>query len=248
MTEHPILFSGPMVRAILAGRKTQTRRVVKPQPSGATPGVYADLYNHGPEWAFWLPDYRMTEPRTWRCPYGTPGDSRLWVRETWCEAVDPLTSQFYDPPRALYAADGHEVFLDDGDGGHTWNKDGTMRSPWKPSIHMPRWASRLTLEVTGVRVERLQAIGVDDVLAEGLDFEGEHAEAFSASERLVHAFGAPRPAEVYAFALGWDTINGKRPGCRWDDDPWVWVLTFRVLPEGARGIPADGREREGGEG
>lgn len=85
--ERPILFSGPMVRAILEGTKSQTRRVVKPQPVSTAPGLYADRYNKSEQWAYWLPDNRMDAPRTFTCPYGQPGD-RLWVRET-CVIAPP---------------------------------------------------------------------------------------------------------------------------------------------------------------
>lgn len=162
MKERPILFSGPMVRAILDGRKTQTRRVVKPRQ-----GMLDDWTG--------LP-----------CPYGKPGD-RLWVRET-C---------YFEQPHGevIYRADpGSEKALDPEFTG--------LR--WRPSIHMPRWASRITLEIVNVRVERLQDIRVDDARAEGVT--------------------AKWP--VHGFRNLWQSINGFGS---WDANPWVWVVEFRNM-------------------
>lgn len=209
-TEHPILFSGAMVRAILDGRKTMTRRVVKPQPTVLSAGVYADRYNGGPEWAFWLPDNRMTEPRTWPCPYGQPGD-RLWVRETW--AVHSLPMEGQGTGYMLqWRADGatREAAWDSGrvsQSGETGDDvlDCCRRQRdrgWRPSIHMPRWASRLTLTVTEIRVERLQAISEEDAREEGCSGRQQFLDL-------------------------WDTDGIKsRRGCSWADDPWVWVVSF----------------------
>ena len=141
-----------------------------------------------------------------RCPYGASGD-RLWVRETWYyDGVLP------DQDRSLlyYRADGEP----------RWEGDG--RTPWKPSIHMPRWASRTTLEVTNVRVERLQGIKDDDVYAEGIpEEEIERAEHFSIGGSPLRG-GSP---ERCAFASLWDLINSKRAS--WDSNPVVWVISFR---------------------
>jgi len=205
--ERPILFSSEMVKAILDGRKTMTRRVVKPQPKTAgLSGVYADLYHRGPEWAFWLPDRRMTEPRTWPCPFGQPGD-RLWVRETWAiRDCNPLLA-------AIFRADCVED--DSGEREGWWmdkNRNGDEvfipgKVEWRPSIFMPRWASRITLEITAVRVERVQDITEEDAWAEGIR--------------------TPNP--VAGFMLRWEDLNLKR-GYGWDANPWAWVITFRRLP------------------
>lgn len=180
--ERPILFSGPMVRAILDGRKTQTRRIVKDESKAKRDidGIY------------------------WGCPYGLIGD-RLWVRETWFDNLCPRT-----PADGLnevyYRADGeaHEQFPGD-----------YMDMRWTPSIHMPRWASRITLEVTGVRVERLNEIDADDVFAEGAlttDYEWWHVDLMVRQQ----------------FQILWESING--PGS-WAANPWVWVIEFkRVKP------------------
>jgi hypothetical protein len=178
--ERPILFSGPMVRAILDGQKTQTRRIVKPQPS-----------------------IEGQEPHLVRCPYGVPGD-RLWVRETWGEGGMTKPG---DP--ASYAAD--------------WPDAGAIRK-WRPSIHMPRWASRIDLEVTAVRVERLQAITEEDARAEGA------AHRIARGGDLSGALEGETPIQHVAhFRDLWDSINGERTP--WASNPWVWVVSFkRVRP------------------
>ncbi len=170
MSEKPILFSGEMIRAVLDGRKTQTRRVVKPQPVGL--------------WA---------APGKSRCPYGQPG-GRLWVRETFYPERSHRGPVSY---RATWPRDD-----DPPDGG------------WKPSIFMPRWASRITLEIVSVRVEQVQDISEDDARAEGVD----------------DGTGQTRPLHPYWFRALWDSINSKR-GYGWEKNPWVWVVAFRrVIP------------------
>jgi hypothetical protein len=195
VTDRPILFSGEMVRAILDGSKTMTRMIVKPQPKGH--GDYWDLYNHGPEWALWLNDNRMSEPKTWPCPFGAPGD-RLWVRETWAAWYGAHD----DYGRVHYRADGatHET---DGRGicptpSCEVPPDGIV---WHPSIHMPRWASRITLEVTSVRLERVRDITEADAIAEGFVSPGDFAA-------------------TYAALYGQDT---------WHSNPYVWVIEFRRI-------------------
>lgn len=184
MKEHPILFSGPMVRAILEGRKTQTRRVINPQPK-----VVHDFY----------PDGTLETERLFRnggrirCPYGVLGD-RLWVRETW--GKDPYAHLSGHIP-ILYKVGPPSV-------------DPDYPVPWKPSIHMPRWASRITLEVVEVRAQRLQDITEEDAVAEGVNC-------------AVGGFITTNP--VNAFHGLWDYINGKR--APWDSNPWVWAVTFR---------------------
>lgn len=192
MKERPILFSGPMVRAILEGKKTQTRRVVKPQPDQ--------------QHALALP------PLPASCPYGKPGD-RLWVREriSWEHAGGNWLG-------VTYAADGHyEEFLEPP---VDWNTDDPPKT--RPSIHMPRWASRLTLEITEVRVQRLQDISEEDAIAEGMpNFIGRTVNGIAVVRQ------SPTPREE--FATLWDSINGKRPGCSWSDNPCVWAITFRRI-------------------
>ena len=222
MSERPILFSAEMVRAILDGRKTQTRRVMKVQPYPDSI-VTVEHYNQtvidrhgdmqpGPEvfGAHWDDgEYGL------RCPYGAPGDF-LWVRETWAPLPGCVVLNV-----AFYRADGEHVVLDDGDGFTAVNKDGSEKSPWRPSIHMPRWASRMTLEVKSVRVERLQDISEDDARAEGATPATEPPTA--AALMTAVGRGAWFMPHRSAFANLWNTING--PGA-WDANPWVWVIGF----------------------
>ena len=211
MTEHPILFSGEMVRAILDNRKTQTRslgclRILKPQP----------IYSMGQK--AYIEAF---------CPFGIPGD-RLWVRETfqrgwptdddgrlqytdsdgkdtpehvWFRAsYDPIKQGYVSQLGALIQGwiDENDMYQDD--------------IPWRPSIFMPRWASRITLEITEVRVQRLQEIDADDALAEGVDTTPDNLGRFD---------------PVIAYRNLWDSINAKR-GFGWNVNPWVWALTFKT--------------------
>jgi hypothetical protein len=235
MKERPILFNGPMVRAILDGSKTQTRRVCKPQPfdrsyskhdhrmgyvSGRAAngdeidGFYAYSTSSGGQWQL-------------KCPYGQPGD-RLWVRETW---------QFYD-----WSEDGHPCIRFAADEAQAWplipnglvgqqvtdiwaelsvpgnyEVDGHARDRrWRPSIHMPRWASRILLEIVSVRVERLQDISMADVCAEGVEIEDRHMLSPCVGDFLSPSRRACRDL--------WNGING---GASWRANPWVWVIEFK---------------------
>lgn len=207
MTERPILFSPPMVKAILQGRKTQTRRALRDQQpidlGAAMHGAHLnrrDVHDHGK-----LVGHRMAPVR---CPYGQPGD-RLWVRE------------------ALYLGDDNkwrrtaDESLIELDSDNEWvpymlswahHKEGERC----PSMHMPRFASRITLEVMGVRVERLQEISEEDALAEGVirrPIEGEPDLSLPARD---------------GYQWLWDTLNADR-GFGWDKNPWVWVVEFKRM-------------------
>lgn len=201
MKERPILFSAPMVRAILDGRKTQTRRVVKVPPSTRSVRWVenAELVPSG-GYTGWVIecDAPLLLPR--QCPYGVPGD-RLWVRESFDV---PYRQNFPgDRSAVVYRADYlRPTFLDPCVGDDP--------SRWSRSIHMPRWASRITLEVTGVRVERLQGISEEDAMAEG------------APPILVPPDGGSEP-HVEGFRDLWESINGSGS---WDANPWVWVIEF----------------------
>lgn len=207
MKERPILFNGPMVRAILDGRKTQTRRVVKPQP---------DTIRHGkPFTVGGLP----TSPIV--CPHGQPGD-RLWVRETFGAGARPCPIEGC-VEGLEYRAD--EACIDEIEDLPLYQPEipddveclDRWMGKWTPSIHMPRWASRITLEITDVRVERLQDISEEDAVAEGSrPYQGGW------SNGLMGPFSHP----ILAFADLIDSLNG--PGT-WDANPWVWVMEFRVL-------------------
>lgn len=215
--ESPILFSAAMVRALLADKKTQTRRVVKPQPIAP---LSCDLLTG--EWVYSLHD----DDASWRCPYGQPGD-RLWVRETWCQPC--YSGSGFNHPSykydALYAAD-------DGRERHTLSGNWTQNNrdfKWRPSIHMPRLFSRITLEIVSVRVERLQDISEADALAEGaflgrcpcMPRRADRTPMDMAFRQIgCHIHG-------HEFFHLWDSINGKRPGCAFADNPWVWVVEFK---------------------
>ena len=244
MSERPILFSGPMVRAILEGRKTQTRRVVAPSPGKQREWLTPESIASVPHGAIINGGWQMHHPRAgtrfagvdvahdspfgWiKCPYGAPGDT-LWVRETFFEEYDPNTCRPYDPPRYHYRAtyEGEEPYLMDGDGYLEVTKRGEFRSPWRPSIHMPRDASRLSLRIKSVRVERLQEISQGDAQAEGLSGPMIDAEL----DAIVNQIGL---APSKAFRALWESINAKSHP--WASNPWVWVVEFeRVAQEAPR--------------
>ncbi|RUF78477.1 hypothetical protein IPC825_25075 [Pseudomonas aeruginosa] len=221
MKERPILFTGPMVRAIIEGRKTVTRRVMKYQPhedASVTVGNYnvtvVDRHGEqqpGPEaFGAWWSDGE----RGCICPHGEPGD-RLWVREAWAadaqvDAIAPSDLSQGEP--IWYPAD-----LSVRQTGCSMISKGRVR----PSIHMPRWASRILLEITAVRVERLQDISKEQAKAEGVRDAGEGSFDVEDSK---HFAADPRES----FASLWSSINGESS---WDANPWVWVVEFkRVTP------------------
>lgn len=232
--ERPILFSGPMVRAILDGRKTVTRRIVSGAPDGACCAVYgpdciAGDGSASPACAMFF-DGPTVESRglgVVRCPYGSPGD-RLWVRETWMPRAAPCGVESFSNG-VIYAA------TPDSGGGYAVHareshadEIARLSKPgftWRPSIHMPRWASRLTLEVVGIRVERLQEITEDDARAEGVDAD---TSACDHARRTCAEVACTGPGYRAAFADLWNEINGERAS--WASNPWVWVITFRWVP------------------
>lgn len=213
MTERPILFSAPMVRALLAGTKTQTRRVLKPQPPADTYTV--GTYHHpDPRPRFWAWTNSPTRPECanlsdWcrPCPYGQRGD-RLWVRETFMDLRGTGVEHRPDPrgPLQRYA---YQADTPPGSFGDEARKEYGLK--WKPSIHMPRAACRILLEIVSVRVERLQAISDADLECEGLQ------ETIDAG---IDHDGYPRDA----WRALWSSINGADS---WAADPWVWVVEFR---------------------
>jgi hypothetical protein len=241
MKERPVVFSGPLVRALLAGQKTQERRVVKLrefQPS-ATPGY---------DWTFrdrrgcWN-DYTTTDLVTQVCPYGGPGD-RLWVRETFCVGYEHESGRFTVLPfqdcevhrRAFYRATDPDP------------PDEPQR-PWRRSSHMPRWASRIMLEITRIRVERLQAITEGDCWAEGLFRVGSDlvtpcpaliCEAPGVVEGMAFVEHVGPPYYTYAgnprkaFSVLWNSTHNRQgycaddAPCGWGANPWVWCVDFFV--------------------
>lgn len=212
--ERPILFSGAMVRAILDGNKTQTRRVVKLQPPANT--LYVIRYHHpDPRVHYWAGDSGSLLDWVYPCPQGEVGD-RLYVRETWQHSNHPLGP--YDSDcEVFYRAD----YLDDPLGPDLERSADGIRRQWRPSIHMPRAASRIVLEVTGVRVERLQDISEDDAIAEGID--GPLCAAAVGTAPYKHKL---LPAAIHGYSALWERLNG--PGS-WHANPWVWVIEFRRI-------------------
>lgn len=222
--ERPILFSAPMVRAILEGRKTVTRREVKKQAG-------LDCLAAGFE-----PAFLALPGNSDLCPYGQPGE-RLWVRETWgvishdfdedgnmvdwkpdrpASAIREMHfGRGYYSGHVIYRADGEATWAGDDDGG------GDDRSAWKPSIHMPRIASRILLEITDVRVERLQDITYEEAVAEGV-----HRDSACRMWTATDEGGACHKYPVPAFRDLWTGINGLEA---WAANPWVWVVEFKRL-------------------
>lgn len=224
MKERPILFNGAMVRAILAGTKTQTRRVVKTQPEAMSDDVQRVKGDDG----FWWPataarSMVQTREMPSFCPYGAPGD-RLWVRETWCSAYARGCWG------TVYGAD--EAFVQ-GPQAHPkgphfngdWKGPGPQVYRWKPSIHMPRWASRISLEVTEVRVQRLQDISEDDAQAEGVRPFFEVYDGIGRDQCITSGERAEDAPYRASYACLWDEINGDR--ALWSANPWVWAVSFR---------------------
>lgn len=221
MKERPILFSAPMVRAILEGRKKVTRRALK--------------LPHG----FWETSATgELVPIPANCPYGKPGE-RLWVRETWSDV------NLQGAPGIAYRADDdirdlmeEESFLDERgafnyDDQRTkpyqfacWSEDliSGAEGRWRPSIHMPRWVSRILLEITAVRVERLQDISEEQARAEGITDGGCN----NCGNHEPCGCDCPSPSAIDSFCHLWGEINGPHA---WDANPWVWVIEFkRVQP------------------
>lgn len=197
MAERPILFSGPMVRAILEGRKTQTRRIVKSGP-------VLDLLNEVGSWdGPGDADEWILSP----CPYGVVGDT-LWVRETWASAAANGVCNEVDD-YVIYKTTEPE-----------WGEE-LEGFVWRPSIHMPRWASRLTLRITGVRVEPLQDISEADARAEGAMYH-DGGEIHHSGWR--HDYHNVFATAKDSFCYQWSLINGDR--APWASNPWVWVVAF----------------------
>lgn len=222
MAEKPILFSAPMVSAILAGRKTQTRRPLKLQPLDVIPmkGEFETADGGPTAWVGLM--QREPEPKgtVFRCRYGVRGD-RLWVRETWGVWMDSEVADHIHEP-TWYRADYSQE----------QEREQAM-CRWRPSIHMPRVRSRIDLEVVAIRVERLQEISAQDAIAEGLDALTK--DGVTVKHGIADLDGLPGtddhgwawkdwerdPRDAYRKL--WESINGKGS---WDSNPWVWVVTF----------------------
>ncbi|MDY2158182.1 hypothetical protein RKG32_07060 [Klebsiella pneumoniae] len=219
MKERGMIFNGEMVRAILDGRKTQTRRIMKPQPEPCPRGghwwpsnVFKTMLH--------VEDEMQNGKGGWgglvggACPFGDVGD-RIWVRETWAEAGASA------PDLKLYRANYPEHVPSIYE-----NVPPAEEIRWTPSIHMPRWASRILLEITGVRVERLNAISEEDARAEGIIDGG----CLNCREPEPCGCANPEPDATDAFAYLWQSIYGQE---NWNANPWVWVIEFKRVEGGA---------------
>lgn len=233
MRERPIIFNADMVRAVLDGRKTQTRRIIKVQPESNQLGLLRitdsakrnDIGKY--HWAESNATGNHVRSKLFACPFGAVGD-HLWVKETWSAVSHAFDDDGlmidYVPDRPAIAVhekpfgngyySGHAIYA--ADGGFTWgDDDGCVdgRSCWKPSIHMPRWASRIVLEITGVRVERLNSMTESDALSEGC--HGGHGS-------IPGYMYSATPHEHFHHL--WESIYGADS---WQANPWVWVIEFK---------------------
>lgn len=236
--ERGMIFNGEMVRAILDGRKTQTRRPVNPQPeltAGSGFSWKGGIYGSGSSDRETNKNFAHVV-----CPFGKLGD-RIWVRETWWQAgqsyaryPDDDEYGWYGSRRTLFAADGNPPnepndHYPNGLGGgkfsaakpnHLWRK--------RPSIHMPRWASRILLEITDVRVERLNSISETDAEAEGIDMEALF-DSQDCYDCIAGHNMSGRPTATGAFKYLWESIYGSDS---WQTNPWVWVIEFKRIEGG----------------
>ena len=229
MRERPILFNGAMVRAILAGQKTQTRRAVKVPPAfdfiGGAGDDQNDPKNFGAEdenGLWWALAAGPGTDRVLACPFGQPGD-RLWVREA--HAIFPTHGQHRADGKRWGPWGGLPTTLSDDGKQIAYYREGFDRCDpgrWRPSIHMPRWACRLVLEITAVRVERLQDISEADALAEGIEEIGGRFTFNGGSHESLTARSS--------FMTLWDSTGGM-----WVENPWVWVIEFNRTNEVSNG-------------
>ncbi|HCL5074640.1 TPA: hypothetical protein N2F43_003984 [Salmonella enterica] len=227
MKERGMIFNGEMVRAILEGRKTQTRRPVKPQPELTQKSGFSwngVVYGAGSNDRETNRNFAHA-----KCPFGNPGD-RIWVRETWaflgnedgccvdwndnlCKGDEKTAARIYRASCEQRAGDyGMWSIPDDADWKpHTENQK--FEGAWRPSIHMPRWASRITLEITDVRVERLHSISEEDAQAEGV-------------QPACYEITPPEAAYRASFGEVWRGIYGDKS---WDVNSWCWVIEFKRI-------------------
>ena len=215
ITTRPILFSGEMVRAILSGRKTQTRRIMKPQPDSEPTAVESVALTKTNSKGIASPGKEVfgAYGDDWfcKCPYGAPG-YRLWVRETWgLHDTEPQ-----DGPKNA------RVYYRSTDG----ERHDLRYQLWRPSIHMPRWASRITLEITDIGVERLKDISNEDCTAEGITAIGKGVRMSDGTYAQAGRYETKASTVRQLYSELWESING--PGS-WEKNPWVWVVTFEVI-------------------
>ena len=231
--ETPILFKTPMVEAILSGQKTQTRRIITPQPPEEA--VHFTFNKEDGYWFYFTPAagdlWPCTKDERLTCPYGRPGD-QLWVRETWRTSEDEGWIKGYSFLASINEDDG---FIEHQPGNKkrdswweiAWIKH---RSKWRPSIFMPRWVSRIQLRITDIRVEKLQDLRQRDAMAEG---SAPEEKIIHGSDVVYCKKAIPKATELKSenyiggFQKLWDSLNKKR-GYSWESNPWVWVIEFMV--------------------
>ncbi|QLP54402.1 morphogenetic protein [Enterobacter hormaechei] len=217
--ERGMIFNDEMVRAILYGRKTQTRRIMKVQPDTPEFGlrriIESSIANEIGMYFWSQEDARGIKARSKQffCPFGDVGD-RIWVRETWAEAGASA------PDLTLYRAN-YPAHVPT----HYENVPPAEDVRWTPSIHMPRWASRIVLEITGVRVERLNSISETDAEAEGIDMEALF-DSQDCYDCIAGHNMTGRPTATGAFKYLWESIYGSDS---WYANPWVWVIEFKRI-------------------
>ncbi|HBY7665162.1 TPA: hypothetical protein MI703_00410 [Klebsiella pneumoniae] len=246
MKERGMIFNSEMIRAILSNRKTQTRRIMKVQPESNQLGLLliTDSTKHSDigkyHWAESNATGNHVRSKLFSCPFGAVGD-RIWVRETWSDVnLDGAPAVAYRADDEVYDLMENESLLDE-DGAFNyqdmrvskyqfaaWHSDliSGIEGNWRPSIHMPRWASRILLEITDVRVERLNAISEKDARAEGIIDGG----CLNCGEPEPCGCANPEPDATDAFAYLWQSIYGQE---NWNANPWVWVIEFKRVEGGA---------------
>jgi len=277
VSERPILFSGLMIRAILEGRKTQTRRAIT-KMRGCSEWIVGDRILDTQAMLTHAQSTNAALRCDDLCPLGQPGE-RLWVREAWriaslpvddCPAIQYRADnsiEWRDPLDPIFNWDakyedwfermnlqliedceraGLEVNINE-DMAYTWDWD-SIPTRWRPSIHMPRWASRITLELTGIRVERIRDITKKDAIEEGIQWSEAFPEGYTVGASLDPSgmmVGGNYKFNAYSaeqcFAKLWNSINAKR-SYGWDENPWVWVVEFQVLQPTLNG-PVDCTEQ-----
>ncbi|MBQ5276742.1 hypothetical protein FD763_18865 [Klebsiella quasipneumoniae] len=221
MTERGMIFNAEMVRALLDGRKTQTRRIMKVQPvlNGNFYEVFGSAWSKGMTSIPAVPGHSLST----RCPFGAVGD-RIWVREGFFPA--PLEMQSEPPRKTMWNIAYRDGMQMEKLAPAEYNPTIYNYERWTPSIHMPRWASRILLEITNVRVERLSAISEEDARAEGIIDGG----CLNCGEPEPCGCANPEPDATDAFAYLWQSIYGQE---NWNANPWVWVISFKRVEGGA---------------
>lgn len=248
MKERGMIFNSEMVRAILDGRKTQTRRVMKVQPESNQLGLLlitdstkrSDIGKY--HWAESNATGNHVRSKLFSSPFGAVGE-RIWVRETWatlgneegcyvdwednlCKGDERSAARIYRASCEQRPGDYGLWSIPDDAYWKPHTKEHKFEGAWRPSIHMPRWASRILLEITDVRVERLNAISEEDARAEGIIDGG----CLNCGEPEPCGCANPEPDATDAFAYLWQSIYGQD---NWNANPWVWVIEFKRIEGGA---------------